>query len=105
MTHIQELAAMAALNKMFKQGHFDVCTLRNVAEMLSVPLGGEAYRILQTLHCIDFASMGEELREAVPELIRECLSLSPTYEFTHLKQRHILVEQSPMKRFLKIAGY
>lgn len=105
MNNLQELAAIAALNKMFKQGHFDICTIRSVAEMLHVTLGGEAYCVLHTLHCVDFADMPTELREAIPGLIRECLALSPIYEFDHLKQRTITVSPSPIKRFLKIAGY
>lgn len=105
MDNLQELAAMAALNKMFKDGHFSICTIRSIAEMTKVSLGGRAYDILHTLHCVDYGNMQPELREALPGLVRECLSLSPIYEFEHLKQRTMLVSQSPMKRFLKIAGY
>lgn len=101
MTHLQELAAVAALNKMFKQGYFDVCTVSRVAEMLNIPLGGEAYSILQTIHCVGFADMSSELREAVPGLIRDCLSLNPMYEFEHLKQQKVVISISPMQRFMK----
>lgn len=101
MDRLQELAAMAALNKMFKDGHFSICTIRNIAEMTKVSLGGRAYEILCTLHCVDYANMGRELREALPGLVRECLSLSPIYEFEHLKQQKVVISISPMQRFMK----
>jgi hypothetical protein len=104
MDNLQEMAAVAVLNKMFKQGHFSIYTIDRIAEMTKVPVDGEAYRILSTLHFVEFADMPTELREVIPRLIRECLSLSPIYEFEHLKQKTIIVSQSPVKRFLNFVN-
>ena len=97
---IKELAAMTALNDMFKKGHFSICTLDSVANMLQVNPRGGAYDILRTLHCIDFSVMPKELRNEIPALIRDCLMLNPIYEFEHLKKQTIVVSQSPMGRLL-----
>lgn len=100
MERIKELAAMAALNKMFKQGHFSICTIDSVAEMLCINPRGRAYSILRTLHCVDFSAMPKELQDEVPCLIRECLSLDTIYEFEHLKRQTVIVKQSAKERLL-----
>lgn len=35
-----------------------------------------AHELLQTLHCIHFSDMPEALRTRIPDLVRECLSMS-----------------------------
>ena len=102
MTHIEELAVKTALNQMLKKGHFDICTVRDVAKIMNVNPDGKAYDMLHALHCIDYGRMPQELREAIPSLIRECLSLSPIYEFEQVKSPVFVVSQSPVKRFLKM---
>lgn len=104
MDNIQEIAAMAALNHMFKQGYMSICTIDNIAKLMNVDPRGKAYNVLSTLHCVDFSEMPKELRDVVPDLIRECLSLNPIYEFEHLKKQvataHDTAHQSPMGRLL-----
>jgi hypothetical protein len=80
---LKQLSAVTALNSMFKKGHFDICCIRNVGELLGVDpkFAGEAYKILQPLHCINFSDMPSELRDAIPSLIRECLQQEPTFQF------------------------
>lgn len=100
MDNIQEMAAMTALNDMFKKGYFNICTIDNIAKMANVNPKGRSYNILHTLHCVDFDKMPKELREEVPNMIRECLSLSPIYEFEHLRKQKVIVGQSPMGRLI-----
>lgn len=102
MKGIQEMAAMVALNNMFKQGHFSICTIDNVAKMLNVNPKGKVYDVLHTLHCIDFSVMPSELKDAVPGMIRECLELDPIYEFDFLKSEKKLVDVyvSPIGKLL-----
>ena len=102
MDRMQELAVMTGLNNMFRKGYFDVCVIRESAKIMGVCLGGRAYDILHVLHCVNFADMPQELRESIPALIRECLSLNPIYEFEHLKRQTITV--SPVKRFLNFVN-
>lgn len=82
-----------------RKGYFDICVVRESAKIMNVCPGGRAYDILHVLHCVDFGNMPQELRESIPALIRECLSLDPIYEFEHLKRQTIAV--SPMRRVLK----
>lgn len=80
---LKQLSAVTALNNMFKNGRFDICCIRNVGELLGIDpkSGGEAYRILQPLHCINFSEMPAELRDEIPNLIRQCLQQGPTFQF------------------------
>jgi hypothetical protein len=82
MTDAKQLIAITALNKMMAQGHFNICTIDSVAEMLGVNPKGEAYRMLRPLHCVNFSDMPQELRTLVPALIKQCLAVEPTYQFT-----------------------
>ena len=104
MDNIQELAAMTALNNMFRSEHFNICTLDAVAKLLNVNPRGRTYDILHVLHCVDYGKMPKELYDVLPKLIRECLSLNPIYEFEHLRKQTIIVGQSPVTRFLKFVN-
>lgn len=79
--NLKQLSALTALNSMMKKGHFDICCIRDVAQLLGVDPKGDAYTLLHPLHCIDFAEMPRELREAIPRLIQECLGVAPTFQF------------------------
>lgn len=82
MDDIKQIAAMTSLNSMFQKGYFDICTIDSVGKMLSINPKGNAYDILRTLHCIHFVKMPKLLRDQVPELIRQCLDVEPTFQFT-----------------------
>lgn len=84
---LQELknqAALTALNKMLRGRHFDICTVRDVGEMLGVNPRCEEYKILQTLHCIDYSEMPSDLRDSIPMLVMKCLGQAPAYQFESL---------------------
>lgn len=91
---MKEQAAIVALNEMLKNASFSICTLDSVAELLGVSCrGSEAYNILRTLHCINFAAMPIELRNEIPALIRQCLGRGPEFQFTSLEKEVITVSQ------------
>lgn len=92
MSHdLKELAALTALNNMMQKGHFDICCVRNVGELLGVdPKEHPSFAILQTLHCVDYAKMPPPLREAIPSLVQDCLGVSPTFQFTSVKPGQIV---------------
>lgn len=100
MDNLKEMAAMTALNHMFKQGHMSICTIDKVAGLMGVDPKGRAHNILSTLHCVDFSEMPKELKDSIPDLIRECLNLSTVYEFEHLRKQKVIVSQSPMGKLL-----
>jgi hypothetical protein len=103
---LKQLSALTALNNMMAGSHFSICTVDRVAEMMGKPLrGSEAYSILQPLHCIDWAKMPPQLREAVPGLIAECLGIEPSFQFKTLEQPVIEVTPTPERRgFLQLLG-
>lgn len=110
VSDLKQLAALTALNHMMTKGHMDICTVRNVGEILRVDpkQDQEAYAILQSLHCVDFGKMPAELREAIPDLVQRCLGVSPIYEFktTRPDVRVIDVTSEPPKKsgFLRLLG-
>lgn len=73
MSDIKVLAAEAALQKMLKGGHFSICTIDKIVDMLSIKPAREEYDILRTLHCVDYNQMQPELLEHLPTLIMRVL--------------------------------
>lgn len=110
MTDLKQMAALTALNDMMQKGHPNICTIREVGELLGVnpKQDQEAYTILSSLHCVSFGKMPAELREAVPELVQRCLGVSPIYEFktTRPEVRVIDVTPEPPKKagILRLLG-
>lgn len=108
MEDIKRLAAITALNEMLRGSHFNVCTLDKIAKMLNIQPPSEPYRILSTLHCVDWSVMPEPLRERIPSLIEQCLSVAPTYQFRSLPHEAVCVDTDPprtrsLKKLLGIA--
>lgn len=102
MSTIQETVAMTALNHMFKKGHFDICTLDAVAKVLKVHPVEPEYSMLRAMHCIEYKEMPKALYDALPTMIKTCLSMRDMYEFDHVRPTKILV--SPMQRIVKLIG-
>src|SRR4051812_34077409 len=72
MNEIKTQIAKVALNKLFKQSHFSICTVRDICAMLHVFPDSEVIAMMQPLHCINYSDMSREIREW---LFRTCLSL------------------------------
>jgi hypothetical protein len=62
MIAIQKEALVLALNKMFKGGHFDICTIDTCLKMTNSIADAETYRIMRTVHCVDFKDMSVDFR-------------------------------------------
>lgn len=103
METMKSLAAMTALNKMFKAGHFSICTVEQVAKLLDVIPDREAMLILRPLHCVDYADMPRELYKELPAIVQQALQGTPVYQF-EVKQvdAAFALEQKPsfFKRLL-----
>ena len=87
---LKELAAVTALNNMLAKGWMDICTIRNVAELLGRNPHGEAYDILHSLHCVHFNQMPPALRDEIPRLIEQCLDCAPTHRFSSVQQNRVI---------------
>ena len=81
MTDLKRMAALTSLNSMLTKGYVCICTIDTIAKMLGVQPPAEPHSILRSIHCVNFAMMPPELRQAVPDLIRQCLDVEPTYQF------------------------
>lgn len=105
MDDLKQLAAMTALNEMLAGNHFSICTIDRVATLLSVNPKGEAYDTLHTLHCIHYDKMPTRLRDAIPDLIRQCLGVETIYRFETLQQQVIDVTPAPKRSgFMRLIG-
>lgn len=105
MDDLKQLAAMTALNEMLAGNHFSICTIDNVGKLLGVNPKGEAYDTLSTLHCIDYSKMPAKLRDAIPDLIRQCLGVEAIYRFTTLQQQ--VIDVTPERKrggFMRLIG-
>jgi len=83
---LEMLAVRTAIRKMVGEGRISICTIDQCIKQLGiVSLSGlasmRAYRILHTLHCVKFAEMEPELRNAIPTLLREVFNGSTAEDF------------------------
>ena len=92
---LQALAVVSSINKMLQANYFDICTVDAILKVLHLPAGGEIYDVLRTLHCIHYAQMPKELRDAIPEMLQAVLGVSPTYKFQTLDP--VVLDVSPYK--------
>lgn len=97
MKNLQNMAAATALNKMMRDSHFSICTIDNVAKMMGVKPTGESYRILSSIHCVDFCDMPRELRQAIPQLVADVLG-DPTFQFQVQPKPEPVVEPATESR-------
>lgn len=97
LDELARLAALASLNKMLKQKHFDICVVRDIGDLFGIPVRNtEEYQILHTVHCLDYRDMPKQLREAIPGMVRKILQLPPTYdiEATEVKVTEVAPEKA-----------
>lgn len=81
MSPLQLQITLASLNKMMRSSFFSICEIDRLGEMLGVPVRStQAYKLLYPLHCMHWDQMPNEVREAVPGLIKECLG-TPVSQF------------------------
>lgn len=107
MDDLKQLAAVTAINHMLTERHFSICTIDKVGNLLNVKPAGDAYNILSSVHCMDYAKMPAQLREAIPSLIQSCLGVETIFQFADLKQKVIdLNTVTPQKPgLLRVLGF
>lgn len=69
------MVAKVALAKAINNNYLDICTINKVIDLLGARRSGDAYKILSTLHCVHYEDMPMELRERIPLLINEILTI------------------------------
>lgn len=73
---VKQLVVKTALDRLFTDKHFSVCTIDRVLEVLGRNRNTEAYKQLHALHCVDYSAMPEELKMVLPHLVNEALRLN-----------------------------
>ena len=70
------LSVATSLSSMMRSRYFSITTLDHCATALGISIAEkQSYKNLHTLHCVDFADMPRELREKIPDLIKDCLGV------------------------------
>lgn len=59
---------------MLKSDRFDVCTVRNVSEIIGANASGTAFEMLRALHCLRYSEMPQDVKAGIPDLMREVFS-------------------------------
>jgi len=63
-----------ALNNLFTDKHFSICALDNIGKLLNVsPSQHPNYKLLQALHCVDYADMSPAILQELQQRVAECL--------------------------------
>jgi len=63
-----------ALNNLFTESSFSICTLRDIGKLVGVnPTQHPNYKLLQALHCVDYADMSPEILQELQQRVAECL--------------------------------
>lgn len=75
LADVHLLAAQAALDKMFNQGYFSICTLDGILKMTNQIPDKMCYDILHTIHCVHFNEMDPTLARGLPMLIGATLKM------------------------------
>ena len=75
MPSVKRMVVETALNKLFSERHFSVCTLDTVMKVMNISDKSDAYKQLHALHCVDYADMSDDMRQVLPMLVNEALKL------------------------------
>jgi hypothetical protein len=78
---LKKQAAVVAINNMLAGNHFSICVVRDVAGMLEGDITCDEYKVLHTLHCVDYNKMTPEIKKAIPQLIAACMKRPDVFQF------------------------
>lgn len=56
-------ALKLALKKMFSENHFNICTIDSCLKLTEVIPNKDVYKVMQTVHCVNYKDMEEDFRE------------------------------------------
>lgn len=71
ISEVNKLIIGTRLRDMFRKGWFSICCIDDCLNLAGILPGGESYRQLKALHCVQFGDMPRELAEAIPSMIRD----------------------------------
>ena len=63
-----------ALRELFNGSSFSICDVRDIGKMIgSNPRKHPGYKFLNALHCVNYSDMTDDVRNALPQKVMECL--------------------------------
>ncbi len=75
MRKVKQQVILAATQNLFSKDFFDICKLHEIAKVVGASKNsGHAWDLLQALHCVHYKTMPPDLRNAIPQLVNECLT-------------------------------
>jgi hypothetical protein len=72
---VKKLVVQTAINKLFTDNHFSICTLDKVMDVMNISENTDAYKQLRALHCVHYSDMTKEMRDVLPLLVNEALKV------------------------------
>lgn len=69
----KQLVVKQAIHNLFEKDYFSICQLDSTLKIIGARQGGDAYKMLNALHCVSYSKMHPDLRERIPYLVNECL--------------------------------
>lgn len=63
----KKTALQLALKKMFTEPHFNICTIDSCLKLTGSIPSPEIYKIMRSVHCVNFMDMPEDFRQWVFE--------------------------------------
>lgn len=73
MDEFRKLAIEEAVNKLFREKHFNICTLDEIIELSGVTPNHGIRKELRVFHCKDYADMSPRVRQLIEQKVVECL--------------------------------
>jgi len=95
LTPLQISALQVGLKKLFRGDRFDICTVRDLCEMLQLSAHSRAVDQLRPFHCVAYGDMPEGTREMLMQQVAEVLNINPKREQT-LLPRYVDVNMEPV---------
>jgi hypothetical protein len=90
-------ALKIAIKKLFTDSHFSICTIDKLLEMRLIIPNKENYKIMSSVHCVDYKEMSPEFRQWLFNSVVEMFDVD-TVEF----DLGVVDRMSPVKRFVKL---
>lgn len=101
---LRQQVAEVALRQMFRpEGHFSVCTLKDIAISLGVTVPRAIQETLDPLHCISWSDMPPHLPQQVLDLVMEALG-GPRLDLDQLRLSARSERERPTPRFRLLGG-
>jgi len=77
MSEFRQPAIQQAVESLFKDRHFSICTLDRIIELTGNQVNHEIYMELHAFHCVHFSEMNPRVKQLLEQKVVECLRGEP----------------------------